>query len=138
MVDRFHINTTIIPPQSDVGPFTKIEQFEDEYRMTVGYTESAINEMIRRANENLDEELMARLARQHGYVKPVYCRDCKHFEDYLSGGMCYQPDGNGGYANWATNPDDYCSSGKPRVEPCRNTDEKKPCEVSQPLHRKAE
>lgn len=68
----------IIPSMTDVGPVTKIEQGENGYKATIGYTAQAIDEMVRRVNEKLDEEMMARLAEQHGYVRVVRCRDCVH------------------------------------------------------------
>ena len=69
----------IIPPMTDVGPVTKIEQSENGYKATIGYTAQAIDEMVLRINEKLDEELMARLAEQHGYKRVVLCRDCEHY-----------------------------------------------------------
>lgn len=133
MEDKNPINTTIIPPATDMSPTIKVEEFEDEFRMSAGYTFDAINAMVRRIEENLDEELMKRLAEQHGYIKPVRCRDCEYFKD---------EDGNCSlammatllFSDWSTDQssierlcqvasEGFCAWAKPRENPCRNADE---------------
>lgn len=111
MSGKVPINTTIIPPATDVSPTIKVEEFEDEFRMSAGYTFDAINAMVRRIEENLDEELMKRLAEQHGYIKPIRCRDCEYFDTR----KCK--------SHWPFNLEAYCYWGKPRENPCRNADE---------------
>lgn len=126
MEDKNPINTTIIPPLTDVSPIIKVEEFENEFRMTAGYLPSAIDEMARRVNESLDEELMARLAEQHGYVKPVRCRDCKYADlvsdqRYIWKASCLMLRTK--HREWIVDPDDHCSWGRMRENPCRNADE---------------
>lgn len=102
----------IIPPMTDVGPVTKIEHVENGYKATIGYTAQAIDKMVLRINEKLDEELIARLADQHGYKRVVLCRDCKHYED----GWCHEPDGDGGTKGWYMGKpgDGFCSEAERR------------------------
>lgn len=131
MTGKNPINTTIIPPLTDVSPIIKVEEFENEFRMTAGYLPSAIDEMAKRVNDRLDEELMARLAEQHGYVKPIRCRDCEYADpeppsdkrsrkDYQGGYWCeYWSEGIGAFCP----ANGYCHAGKPRVKACRNADE---------------
>ena len=108
----------IIPPRTDVGPITKIEQTENGYKVTTGYTEQAINEMVRRANEALDEELMKRLAEQHSYIKPIYCRDCEfvYIEDgAIKRHWCDRKE-HGKAHSFLCGPKGYCAWGKRRED----------------------
>ena len=125
MNGKVPINTTIIPPATDVSPTIKVEEFEDEFRMSAGYTFDAINAMVRRIEENLDEELMKRLAEQHGYIKPIRCRDCEYAKlvsdpKYIWKASCSML--ATATREWIVNPDDHCAWGK-RKNQCRNADE---------------
>jgi hypothetical protein len=40
----------------------------------------------------------------------VRCRDCKWFDDeYTEPGVCYLPNGDGGFASWCVEPDGFCA-----------------------------
>ena len=80
-----------------------------------------------------------KLNHNYNYVPLVTCRECSTYEQYTpEDGMCYLSDGDGGYANWLTPPNDFCSCGKCREEPCRISDEKEYGEVSKPFHMNAD
>ena len=76
-----------------------------------------------------------------GDCEPAYqfeCWRCRNWCDNLpfdveSDEFCDKQ--NPDYAEVFSTKKDFC---EPDYEPCRNQDEKKYCEVSQPLHRKAD
>lgn len=45
----------------------------------------------------------------------VRCRDCEHYDPHpTDGGVCFLPDGDGGFAYWEVEPDGYCKWGERR------------------------
>lgn len=89
---------------SDLGPIYNVEKTENGYLATMGYTAEMINEMARRVNVELDDEIMKRL----GLVRPIRCRDCERYslDDYGCA-----------WCNWvcaAVQPDDFCAWGERR------------------------
>lgn len=45
----------------------------------------------------------------------VRCRDCKHYDPHpTDGGVCFLPDGDGGFAYWEVEPDGFCKWGEKR------------------------
>ena len=90
----------------DIGPITRIEQIENGYRCSIGYTAAMIDEMARRVNEELSDEIMERL----GLARVVRCRDCKWFKhnsfprcDLRMQAVEVDPDG---FCAWASRRDD--------------------------------
>lgn len=88
----------------DVGPVTRIDEIRGGYRISMDYTAAAIDEIARRVNEQLDNEIMQRL----GLVKPVRCRDCR----FHCIGECTRID-EGFKDYWfAIEPDGFCAWGE--------------------------
>lgn len=45
----------------------------------------------------------------------VRCRDCKHYDPHpTDDGVCFLPDGDGGFAYWEVEPDGFCAWSKRR------------------------
>ena len=65
-----------------VEPVVNIKPTENGMTAEFEYTEDVLDEMVRRINKQLDEELMARLATQHGYVKERTCSDISEPSKY--------------------------------------------------------
>lgn len=68
----------------------------------------------------ISDEQIAENQRRHGkklLVMPVIvrCRDCEHYDPHpTDDGVCFLPDGNGGFAYWEVEPDGYCKWGERR------------------------
>lgn len=92
-----------------VEPITMFHLDPDKYEMhaKLVYPDSVLDEMARRAEENICEEVLARL----GYVKVVRCRDCKRSiidqtaHEYRESMWCRR-------FNRGVKPDCYCSRGE--------------------------
>lgn len=97
-----------------VEPITVYHLDPDKYEMhaKLVYPDSVLDEMARRAEENICEEVLARL----GYVKPVRCRDCKNMHRVQSWAgtdkdECWlhaSPE-TGALGKVLTDPDGYCA-----------------------------
>lgn len=78
-------------------------------------------ETARRIAEAHDQRVFEILERTYGFVRPVRCRDCEHFEsDYTDGAMfgatvCWAWDNGHDYPHY-TNPDGFCHRGERREE----------------------
>lgn len=92
-----------------VEPITMFHLDPDKHEMhaKLVYPDSVLDEMARRVEENICEEVLARL----GYVKPVRCKDCKRVtidqgdHDYRETLYC-------GFHRMDVRPDCFCSWGK--------------------------
>lgn len=92
-----------------VEPITVYHLDPDKYEMhaELVYPDSVLDEMARRAEENICEEVLARL----GYVKVVRCRECKRSiidqtaHEYREAMWCRR-------FNRDVKPDGYCSCGE--------------------------
>lgn len=48
-------------------------------------------------------------------VPVVRCKDCEHYDPHpTDGGVCFLPDGDGGFAYWEVEPDGFCKWGERR------------------------
>lgn len=83
------------------------EQADGFVRVNMTYPQDFIIELARRAEENICEEVLARM----GYVKVVRCRECKQVDI----GNAKPELGNPiwcRFCHWYVNPYDYCVWGE--------------------------
>ena len=81
---------------------------EIRYDVDFDFTQ-IVNEMARRIAKERDQRVLDLLEHAYGFVCPVRCRDCEHYEDYA--GCCqrrYQP--------MAVTPDGFCAWGERRCD----------------------
>lgn len=97
---------TVIAPRTVVDPITTIEKGENHIEIKMGYTQAIIDELTRKANAALDEAVMDRLAKQHGYVSVVRCKDCRYFKPELYNYITCE------FLLYNTSADDFCSYGE--------------------------
>lgn len=88
-------------------PSISIDEQADGFRVNMTYPQDFIIELARRAEENICEEVLARL----GYVKPVRCMECKYDtldhtdHDYRETLYC-------GFHRMDVSPDRFCAWGE--------------------------
>lgn len=75
-----------------------------------------MSEYIVRMPSDMPYEIKSELNAWYVNSEPIVrCRDCKHYDPHpTDDGVCFLPDGNGGFAYWEVEPDGYCKWGERR------------------------